>query len=55
MTRKPRSYRIVEPDGTVHTMRALGASEPAASWPHAARIERMDVPQPALIDSDNDA
>lgn len=55
MKKKPIPYRAVMPDGTVHTMRAYGASEPAAYWPLAARIERLDVKQPAVIEDENDA
>ena len=54
MKQKPIPYRVVMPDGTIHTCRALGASEPAAYWPLAARIERMDVKQPPIIEDSND-
>ena len=53
--RKPFLFRIVMSDGTVHTLRASGMSEPAAYWPGAARIENMSIPQPPpLIEDSND-
>lgn len=52
---KPFLFRAVMSDGTVHTIRAMGMSEPAAYWPGAALIQNMSIPQPPpIIENSND-
>ena len=54
MKTKPRSYRVVMADGTIHLLRSATALTAAERWPDAARIERMDVKAPAIIEDEND-
>lgn len=47
-------FRVVMEDGTIHLIQRIGISQVAAEFPNAARWERRDKRQPAILTIDNE-